>query len=120
MVRAVCRQAGVEAVGFILPVEKLPPGLIVAVLESLQAVTAAGQGVFAWGLGNSLAHPPHFHSSKGLSRNPGVGLRLLPSAPSPGGTSALDPSWEQSRPGDKAGVQAQVPRTVYHQDGRLL
>lgn len=25
------------------------------------------------GLGNSLAHP-HFHSSKGLSRNPGVGL----------------------------------------------
>lgn len=29
--------------------------------------------MFSWGFGNSLAL--HFHSSKGLSRNPGVGLR---------------------------------------------
>lgn len=40
MVRAASRQAGVEAVGFILPVETLPHGLIVAILESLQVVSA--------------------------------------------------------------------------------
>lgn len=51
--------------------------------------------MFSWGFGNSFAHP-HFHSSKGLSRNP-----VPPAAASPGGMCALDPSWEQSRPGDK-------------------
>jgi hypothetical protein len=66
----------VEVVGFILPVETLPHGLTVAILESLQVVSAhsSQQGMFSLGFGNSLAHP-HFHSSKGLSRNPGVGLR---------------------------------------------
>lgn len=111
-----------EAVGFILPVETLPHGLTVAILESLQVVSAHSSrlGVFSLGFANSLAHP-HFHSSKGLSRNPGVGLRqdsfLLLLAL--GEMCALDPCWEQGRlTGDKTGGEpALVPRTVYHLDG---